>query len=295
MQYLIYENIISFICIYILASLTTLLQFFPSIQFYLTLTQDQASAPHSAAFHLALLFKMLSLSTFFSAMSVISFWMSLHQTGIVLVISELLSPWYRSIMRPRPRVPKNVFRFLDLPPEIRVMVYDFYFAPHRKDWYRKPVEQIPLHPGAIFKVNQQIHQEASHALYSKLSPVVIIDGTVNVWSGRNSYGRSLQRSAHVLEYMHDICLDLQWPCYYCQGDDLQCQYAIQLETNIAAVCTLLAEMPNLQTARIFCLGVPQHQMSSLLRPLMIVRRANPRLTLEVPYDCPVTAEELAKH
>ena len=239
---------------------------------------------------------MLSLSTLFSAIAASLIWIKLYELGILLGVPELPFPWYISIMRPRPlpRVRGDVFRFLDLPPEIRVMVYDVYFARHRKDWYRKPIEQILMHPGAIFKVNKLIRQEASHALYSNMSPVVIIAGTVNVWGGRGSYGQLMQKSAHVLKYMHDICLEFRGPCQHCHDKPLHSQYARQLETNIAAVCTLLAEMPNLQTARIFFVGIPQSQMVSVLKPLMIVRRANPRVVLEVPWESPVKAEGLAE-
>ena len=79
---------------------------------------------------------------------------------------------------------------------------------------------------------------------------------------------------------------------------------MDLEANVETVCTSLTGLPNLRRVKVlFVMQSPhslrtrapaKHRIRILLRPLKLLRRANPDIVVEMPAYCPISTAELAE-
>lgn len=105
---------------------------------------------------------------------------------------------------------KQPFRFLDLPPEIRNMVYDHHFTLYRTRWYQQRARQVAMLPDAILGVNRQVYEEASHVLYSDSCFGFKIGGKASVHRDEKQFAGVLRRVPHVFEHIQAIDLEIYW-------------------------------------------------------------------------------------
>ena len=250
--------------------------------------------------NLAAVFVMLFLGWLFSSIAVFICWLIADALDILEAISEIVSHLYTITMRPRPRVPKPPFRFLDLPAEIRVMIYEHHFAPYREDWCQKLVEGTLRYPDPLLAVNRQIRQEASHVLYSKMRPVMLIFGTSFFFGDSQTMYRLVQRALPILKHMTKVCLQIKWPLYCYSGlwSPNRCVRSAKL--NIAAACALMTGMPDLQSVTIRFLAdgrerlvvLERLMLRSLRRKMRLLEIKNPRVVIEWPQEATAESTEL---
>ncbi|KAF6222409.1 hypothetical protein HO133_001495 [Letharia lupina] len=201
------------------------------------------------------------------------------------------------------------FRFLDLPPEIRKLVYHHHFTLYRTSWYYRKFRQTPMLPDAILNVNRQVYEEASHALYSEVVFVIRTTGTPNVHGDRTPFAGVTRAIPHVVKHVATIHLEIQCPRSGRHGrsgkDEGRGRSVTALKTNIKTVCASLAKLPNLRTIDITFLAEDssgslrprapaKFRIPVLLRPLKLVRRANPDIVVQMPDYCPISTAELAE-
>lgn len=200
---------------------------------------------------------------------------------------------------------RKPFPFLDLPPEIRTIVYHHHFTRYRTPGYLKQFREMAMLPDAILNVNRQVYEEASHALYSGFYFVARIPSMADP---RGQEG-SLRRKQHVLRHMKITVLEIRWPKFgwYASPEtgERHGRSVMELKAKIETTCALLARFPNLRTVKIFFLmeeflhpprrlSPAKHRLPGLLRPLKLLRRANPGIVVVMPQGCPVTTAELAE-
>lgn len=183
------------------------------------------------------------------------------------------------------------FRFLDLPPELRNIIYEHHFALYRTPEYRDNFRNKAMLPDAILGVSRQIYEEASHVLYHN------IEFTFNITDGTKVNGETFARMVpiHVLRHTNSVILEFYWPRSDLHDSFDKAEMRVQsfkdLKANIETACTALAGMPDLRAMRITfivpgpslslkSLSLRKYLLRSLLRPLEQIRRANPELVVE---------------
>lgn len=166
------------------------------------------------------------------------------------------------------------FRLLDLPPELRNIVYEHHFDLYETPEYREPnfyqgffqdifqviyQEIIPdifrkkaMRPNAILSASRQIYIEASHVLYSEWDLKLNVTGLRKL--DRESI--ALMAPIHVLRHTNTVTLVIHMPRSDPPGSSGNCgmgEHCLkQLKANVEMVSTALAEMPNLRTLSIDC-------------------------------------------
>ena len=224
----------------------------------------------------------------------------------VLAAIKALTRLYAYIM---PHFIEPPFRFLDLPPEVRNLVYHHHFTLYRTPEYQKKLREMTMLPDAILNVNRQVYEEASHALYSRFFFLITVTGT-KIAHGHESYFAGLvPKISHVLRHMATIHLKIRWPGSDWHGsperDETHDPSFVDLKASVKMVCTSLAQLPNLRTIKIHfaveesshssrTLSPAKYRIPSLLRPLKLLRRANPEIVVELPDYCPISTAELAE-
>ncbi|CAD6590135.1 MAG: hypothetical protein ASARMPRED_004578 [Alectoria sarmentosa] len=201
------------------------------------------------------------------------------------------------------------FRFLDLPPKIRNLVYDHHFALYRTPWYHQQARERAMLPDAILNVNRQVYEEASHALYSRVMFVVRATGRANVPGDQRSFARLVRKMPNFLRHITIISLEILWPrsgwADFSGKGERNGRLVTELNKKIKTVCTSLTKMPTLRIIKVFFLVeeslrpswplIPaRHRIPGLLSPLKLVRRANPEIVVELPDCCPISTAELAE-
>lgn len=231
------------------------------------------------------------------------------------------------LMRLFNRSPAQPFRFLDLPPELRNMIYE-----HLSDRYWITRDQVTrrqitrrqkraIRADAFLSINKQIYAEAMHILVPRSPEVFSITvhaaeiqdtPTVSHLDVLNLAIAQLQRQWHILLHLRTIHLKIFWMNHdilvWSKNGPKDSLSVKVLKKEIQMVCEFgLAKMPNLRTIQIsFLCGPrisspwvplcpPKHRIPGLLRPLKVVWRENPGVVVELPEDCPISSAELAQH
>ena len=235
------------------------------------------------------------------AIFVFAFWSVLQ----ILAPIKALTVFYADPSQPSQKQP---FRFLDLPPEVRNIVYDHHFARYRTEyWNIRRGKKTP--PDAILNVNRQVYEEAAHALYSKTSISIIIRNVASLHGDKRPFAGVIRRAPNALEYVPTVHLEIRWPgsglSNKCKKHDRHGRSFKELQANTMTVCDALAKLPNLRTIKVHFFEEkspgswkPRLQargrIVGYLKPLRVIRYANPGIVIEMPQDCPISTAGLAK-
>ena len=212
--------------------------------------------------------------------------------------------------------PAQPFRFLDLPPELRIMVYE-----HLSDRYwitraQRHLRKVMM-PDNFLYINRQIYGEAMHVLARRMRDAfrIVIEPaghrdppSIEFSLYNTSWNiAKVQRIWHPLLHARTIHLWIFWPAHdlmdFSRPDLMFSNNARALNEGMERVCVVaLAKMPNLRTIKINFPGgflhsdqyPPKHRILDLLRPLKLVRRENPGVVVELGEECPISTAELAK-
>lgn len=232
----------------------------------------------------------------------------LHLAVIIIIIASTawiaaqshskLSSLHSHLTRLLQKRPAQPFRLLDLPLEIRNQIYTHHFSPPSTTFHQK------TSPTAILTLNQQIRTEASQTL-SHLIFTLDIAGTADV--------RGLVRPFPGLPCPLSLALahkpivrlriSMPWLVEGCQsyGSKQRRANLTSFTQNITSVCGSLAKARALRRIEVRFdertdsrFEASRQRMVHLLRPLTVVRRANPKVVVEMPGGCVVSSEELAE-
>ena len=201
---------------------------------------------------------------------------------------------------PRPRQP---FRFLELPPELRNTVYHHYFR-HYWEW-REFVEKYPDMLLELLYVSKQVREEASYVLYSRCVINIQITRSTNVEGGKVPWATTERMLSHFLRFSDflkfsgKINLQICWPQanagFPYDGGRVHQLSVAQIKRNIHKVCAFLATMPAIRTIQIELLledhwdywkpvSLVEDLFLDLLKPLELVRRAHPEVKIQMYED-----------
>ena len=223
-----------------------------------------------------------------------------------MAASKTFTDLYTYIMRQ-----KKPFRFLDLPAEMRNLVYDHHFKEpsYRGFWLQSKARGAARPSNAILHINRQVYGEASHVLYSKLIFIAQIAGTAKENGDEGPFSQKLRKIPNVLQHVTIIHLEIYWShaVWRCQASKLQWERKLADRMHrIDEVLMTSARLPNLRTIKIFFLleeashplterSPARYQIEILLWGLARLQRRRPEIVVELPEDCPMSSTELARH
>ena len=105
----------------------------------------------------------------------------------------------------------QAFRFLDLPGQLRNLVYDHYFTLYQTPWLYQKAREMSMLPDGILNVNKQVYGEASHALYTGVIFVIKVTGEGSGRGPEKALAGILRKIPHVLRHTTTIHLEICWP------------------------------------------------------------------------------------
>ena len=99
------------------------------------------------------------------------------------------------------------FQCLDLPPELRKLVYHHHFTLYKTPSYHKKLQEMAMLPAAILNVNRHVYEEASHVLHSAPVFAIPIPSITKVHGGEKTLGggRGIQ---HILRHIAHVGLEI---------------------------------------------------------------------------------------
>ena len=224
----------------------------------------------------------------------------------IMAAIKALTVFFADLLRRSERQP---FRFLDLPPEVRNLVYYHHFARYRTPEYWNNRRGKKMLPDAILNVNRQLYEEAAHALYSRESISITIRNVANLYGDKRPFAGVIRRAPHALHHVPVVSLEIRCPSSglynKSRKHDRRGRSVTELEANTMTVCNSLANLPNLQTIRVrfFAEESPgswkprlpaEDCIVGLLKPLRVIRYANPGIVIEMPQGCPMSTVRLAQ-
>lgn len=215
-------------------------------------------------------------------------WIHAQVPAIVRALTHLHTNTINLFKHPQ----REPFPFLDLPPELRNLVYTHHFTLYRTPHYQRLAQETVMLPDALLAVNRQIYEEASHVLYSASAGIIRIAGRPNVHGAGRPLGGRLRTLPHALQHMNTVHLEILWSQLGGSDSVEDCSIG-ELTNNINTACASLAQLPHLRRIciRFFVKGgarpltpfLPERRLVlGVLSPLMLVRRARPGVVLEMP-------------
>lgn len=162
-------------------------------------------------------------------------------------------------------------------------------------------------PDAILNVNRQVYEEAAHVLYSRTSISIIVRNVGNLYGDRRPFTGVIRSAPHALEHVPTVHLEIRWPGVYNKFKNYDCygRSVRELQANTMTVCNSLAKLPNLRTIKVHFFEEKspgswkprldaKGRLVGVLKPLRVMRYANPGIVIEMPQNLQISTASLAK-